>query len=54
VDSVAAPGQTLTVGALYTIVANGMPTTMNLRLDHIQVLPDGTLSVFDVAGVDER
>jgi hypothetical protein len=46
VDAVAEPGRQLTLGALYVIAANGMPATMNLQLDHIETLPDGTLSVF--------
>jgi hypothetical protein len=46
VDAVNEPGRKLTLGALYTIAATGMPTTMNLQLDHIESLPDGTLSVF--------
>lgn len=46
VDAIDEPGRKLTLGALYTIAATGMPTTMNLQLDHIELLPDATLSVF--------
>jgi hypothetical protein len=40
------PGMALTIGSFYAIAATGMPTTMNLQLDHIQQAHEGPLYVF--------
>ena len=39
VDAVKVTGQALEVNQYYTIAATGMPTTMNLLLDHINDTP---------------
>jgi len=46
-DPANVPGEHLIIGNLYSIAASGMPTTMNLQLDHfVPVHPTGTIAVF--------